>query len=159
MHDDPRDGTDFVVGVITERIEAHFGMPLDRLRDAVAADPAARPAATEVVSWHGLLVDAQAVLDRAENDLLAALDTQPSEVDDPTLGLAFRVDAAVSVRDGRAMVVRWLLDPDAHGQTGVAAQRLTRLRARTHQGPALPTSPAARPAVSAVAPAARRAPR
>ncbi len=153
MSDDISDGTEDVVGVLTERIEAHFGMGMDRLKAAVALAPTANPDATDVVKWHGLLVDSQTLLDRAEDDLLAALETQPSEVDDPTMGLAQRVNAAVTARDGRAMVVRWLLDPDAPGKKDLAAERLARLNRGVRKGPAVPTSAPHRPAV-APAPAA-----
>ena len=115
MPDGISDESEDVVGVLTERIEARFGMGMDQLKSAVAAAPTANPDATDVVKWHGLLVESQSVLDRAEDDLVAALQTQPSEVDDPTMGLAHRVNAAVTARDGRAMVVRWLLDPAAPG--------------------------------------------
>ncbi|MBB4984173.1 hypothetical protein [Streptomyces nymphaeiformis] len=158
MSDDIPDVGEDVVGVLTARIEAHFGMGMDHLKAVVTDDPAANPDVTDVVKWHGLLLDAQAVLDRAEDDLLAALETQPSEVDDPTMDLAHRVNAAVTARDGRALVVRWLLDPDAPGKKGLATERLARLRSRT--GPAVPTSPARRPAgvpVPAVARAGRAA--
>ncbi|MET9105016.1 hypothetical protein ABZX29_00320 [Streptomyces zhihengii] len=132
------DGAEDVVGLLTERIEARFGMDLDQLKVAVAAAPTANPDATDVVKWHSLLVEAQSVLDRTEDDLLAALQTQPSEVDDPTMDLAHRVNAAVTTRDGRAMVVKWFLDPDAPGKKDLAAERLARLRPRT--GPAVQTS-------------------
>ncbi|WP_406395072.1 hypothetical protein OG806_35625 [Streptomyces sp. NBC_00882] len=135
-----------VVRVLTERIEARFDMGMDQLKAAVAAAPTANPDATDVVKWHGLLVEAQSVLERAEDELLAALHTQPSEVDDPTMGLAHRVNAAVTARDGRAMVVRWLLDPNAPGKKDLAAERLARLRPRT--GPAVQTSAPNRPAGS-----------
>ncbi|MER7932963.1 MULTISPECIES: hypothetical protein [unclassified Streptomyces] len=138
MSDGITDDAEDVLGVLTERIEARFGMDIGQLKAATAAAPLANPAATDVVKWHGLLTEAQSVLDRAENDLLAALETQPSEVDDPTMSLAHRVNAAVTTRDGRAMVVRWLLDPDAPGKKDPAAERLARLRPRS--GPAVPTS-------------------
>ncbi|MFJ9712795.1 hypothetical protein [Streptomyces sp. NPDC101234] len=144
MSDGISDDVKDVLGVLTERIEARFGMDIGQLKAAVAAAPWANPAATDVVKWHGLLAEAQSVLDRAEDDLLAALETQPSEVDDPTMGLAHRVNAAVTTRDGRAMVVRWLLDPDAPGKKDPAAERLARLRPRT--GPSVPTSAPHRPA-------------
>ncbi|MYS36729.1 hypothetical protein K388_02737 [Streptomyces sp. KhCrAH-43] len=144
MSDGIPDGAEDVVGVLTERIEAHFGMGMDQLKDAVGAKPTANPDATEVVKWHGLLVQAQSVLDRAEDELLAALESQPSEVDDPTMGLAHRVNEAVTVRDGRAIVVRWLLDPDAPGKKGFSAARLARLRSRS--GPAVQTTAPRRPA-------------
>lgn len=147
MPDGISDESEDVVGVLTERIEARFDMGMDQLKAAVTAAPTANPDATDVVKWHGLLVEAQSVLDRAEDELLAALQTQPSEVDDPTMGLAHRVNAAVTARDGRAMVVRWLLDPDAPGKKDLAAQRLARLRPRT--GPAVQTSAPNRPASTA----------
>ncbi|MFD3910038.1 hypothetical protein [Streptomyces sp. NPDC058603] len=147
------DGTEDFVGVLTERIEAHFGMGIDQLKAAVAAAPTANPDATDVVKWHGLLVNSQAVLDRAEDALLGALEAQPSEVDDPTMGLAHRVNAAVAERDGRALVVRWLLDPDAPGKKDLAAEWLARLNRGARKGPAVQTSaphrPAAAPPVSA----------
>lgn len=127
MSDDISDGPEDVVGVLTEQVEARFGMDIERLQAAVALAPAANPEATDVVKWHGLLISAQMVLDRTQDDLLAALDTQPSEVDDPTLHLAHRVNAAVTARDGRALVVRWLLDPAAPGKKDRAAQQLARL--------------------------------
>src|SRR5205807_3153059 len=85
---------------------------------------------------------------RAEDDLLAALETQPSEVDDPTMDLAHRVNAAVSARDGRAMVVRWLLDPAAAGKQALAAERLARLSRSARKGPAVQTSAPIGPATA-----------
>jgi hypothetical protein len=146
MSDDIFDSTDEVVGVLTEQIEAHFGMGMDQLRAAVSAAPTANPAATEVVKWHGLLADSQSAVGRAEDALLASLDTPRSEVDDPTLGFAHRLDAAVKARDGRAQVVRWLLDPAAPGKQGLAAERLARLGRGARTGPAVQTSPPCRPA-------------
>ncbi|MDX2821049.1 hypothetical protein PV416_08085 [Streptomyces ipomoeae] len=145
MSDDIED----VVGVLTEQIERRFEMSMDELTAAVAAAPDANPEATDIVKWHGLLAESQAALGRAEDDLLAALQTQPSEVDDPTLDLAHRVNAAVTTRDGRALVVRWLLDPDAPGKKDLAAERLARLNRGSRRGPAVPTSaPVARPATA-----------
>ncbi len=128
--------------MLTERIEARYDMDMEHLQAAVTAAPAANPDATDIVKWHGHLVAAQAALNRAEDDLLTALETQHSEVDDPTMGLAHRVNAAVATRDGRAIVVRWLLDPDALGKKA-AAELLARLRPRT--GPAVQTSAPQRP--------------
>ncbi|MFF6882645.1 hypothetical protein ACFY9F_05605 [Streptomyces sp. NPDC012421] len=156
MSDDIPDVGEDVVGVLTARIEAHLGTSMDHLKAVVTDDPATNPYVTDIVKWHGLLLDAQAVLDRAEDELLAALQTQPSEVDDPTMDLAHRVNAAVTARDGRALVVRWLLNPDAPGKKGLAAERLARLRSRT--GPAVQTSPA-RPPAGVPAPAVARAAR
>ncbi|WP_371632192.1 hypothetical protein OG693_04375 [Streptomyces sp. NBC_01259] len=148
MSDDISDGFEDVVGVLTEQIEARFEMGMDQLKAAVATAPTAHPDATDVVKWHGLLADSQTALDRAEDDLLGALQSQPSEVDDPTMGLAHRVNAAVTVRDGRAMVVRWLLDPVAPGKQGLAAERLARLNRGARKGPAVQTSAPQRPAVA-----------
>lgn len=146
MSDGIFDDTNDIVGLLTERIEAQFGMTVDQLKKAVAAAPAANPDASSVVTWYGLLVEAQTELDDAENDLLAALETQPSEVDDPTMRLAGRVNRAVTLRDGRALVVRWILDPNAPGREDPAAARWAAIRART--GPALQTSAPPRPAAS-----------
>ncbi|MFB7013553.1 MULTISPECIES: hypothetical protein [unclassified Streptomyces] len=148
MSDEIVDGTEDVVGVLTEQIEAHFGMSMDQLKAAVSVAPAANSRATDVVKWHGLLTESQAVLDRAEDSLLAALETQPSEVDDPTMGLAHRVNAAVAARDGRALVVRWLLDPDAPGKKDLAAERLARFNRTARKGPAVQTSAPNRPATA-----------
>ncbi|WP_405889810.1 hypothetical protein OG427_07100 [Streptomyces sp. NBC_00133] len=139
------DGVDDVMGVITEQIEARFQMSLLELRQAVAAEPQANREATEVVHWHGLLVEAQRALEKAEDDLVGVLSTEPGELDDPAMDLAHQVNSAVSVRDGRAMVVRFLLDP---GKRGPGAWRGASPTAS--RGPALQTSPPARP----VAPAA-----
>ncbi|MEU4174795.1 hypothetical protein [Streptomyces sp. NPDC026589] len=140
MSEDMTDGLDDIVSVLTDRIETRFGMRLDLLRKAVAARPTAYPAATEAVTWHGRLVESQADLDRAEDALLAVLDTQSREIDDPALALAFQVDAAVQIRDGRAMVLRLLLDPDAPQKQGLAAQRLARLTRGDRTGPAVSAS-------------------
>lgn len=67
-----------VVGVLTERIAARFDMGMDQLKAAVAAAPTANPDATDVVKWHNLLVEAQSVLERAKDDLVAALQTSPA---------------------------------------------------------------------------------
>ncbi|MCZ4102373.1 hypothetical protein [Streptomyces sp. H39-C1] len=150
MSDDISDGSEDVVGVLTEQIAAHFGMDIEQLKAAVALAPTAHPEATEVVKWHGLLIGAQTALDRTQDDLLAALDTQPSEVDDPTLHLAHRVNAAVTARDGRALVVRWLLDPAAPGKKDRAAQRFARPNHAPGIGSAVqtraPHTPASAPA-------------
>ncbi|MFE9970202.1 hypothetical protein ACFYRD_05440 [Streptomyces hirsutus] len=145
------DDADDVVGVLTEQIEQRFSMNIETLKAAVTAAPDANCQATDVVRWHGLLTESQTVLERAGDDLLRALETQPSEVDDPTMDLAHRVNAAVSTRDGRAMVVRWLLDPDAPGKRGPAADRLARLNRSQRPGTAVPTRTAARPATALAA--------
>lgn len=142
------DGIDDVLEVITQQIESRFRMSLPELRQAVQAAPQANPEATDVVKWHGLLVESQTALERAEDNLLAALESRPSEVDDPALGLAHRVTVAVAARDGRATVVRWLLDPVAPGKQGLAAERLARLSRGARKGPAVQTSAPVRPATA-----------
>ncbi|GGT22278.1 hypothetical protein ACK389_10585 [Streptomyces antibioticus] len=138
------DGMEDVVGPITEQIVQRFGLSIDALKAAVEAAPNAHREATVVVRWHGLLTESQTALERAEDKLLAALDTQPSEVDDPTLDLAHRVDAAVTIRDGRAVALRLLLEPNTGGKQDVEAVRPTR------RGPAVPTNPPTRSARASV---------
>ncbi|MFH9084212.1 hypothetical protein [Streptomyces sp. NPDC017673] len=132
--------------MLTAQIKARFGMSIDHLKAAATAAPTANSDATDIVKWHGMLLESQATLDRAEDALVAALESQPSEVDDPTMELAHRVNKAVAVRDGRAMVVRWLLDPNTVGKHGLAARLLTRFGQR--QGPAVPTTAPPRPATA-----------
>ncbi|BDH15401.1 hypothetical protein HOK021_65800 [Streptomyces hygroscopicus] len=134
------DGIDDVMGVMTEHIEAHFDMNLAELQKAVAAAPQANREATEIVRWYGLLAESEKALERAEDELVAVLETQPIELDDRAMAMAHRVNAAVSARNGRAMVVQWLLDPDAYGKQGLAAERLARLSRGARQGPAVQTS-------------------
>ncbi|MFI1111016.1 hypothetical protein ACH4TU_24130 [Streptomyces physcomitrii] len=127
------------MGVITERIEDRFQMPLADLRRAVQAAPQANPEATTVVHWFGLLAETQQALDTAEDALVEALGTQPGDVlDDPVMELAHHVNAAVASRDGRAMVVKYLLDPNAPGKRGPGVWRGASQAAR--RAPALPTS-------------------
>ncbi|MEU9735246.1 hypothetical protein [Streptomyces sp. NPDC048002] len=147
MSDEISDGTVDVVDVLTEQIEARFGLSMEQLKAAVAAAPDANPDATDIVHWHGLLQESQTVLDRAEHDLMVVLATQPGPVADRTHALVRRVEAAVVTRDGRAQTVRWYLDPTAPGKQGLAAERLARLRA-TRRGPAVPTSAPPRPATA-----------
>ncbi|WP_420036058.1 hypothetical protein ACN2WE_30990 [Streptomyces sp. cg28] len=133
------DASEDVMSVITERIEARFQMPLADLRRAVETAPQANPEATTVVHWFGLLAETQSALDAAEDTLVEALGTQPGDVlDDPVMELAHQVNVAVAIRDGRAMVVKYLLDPEAPGKRGPGAWRGAPPEAR--RGPALPTS-------------------
>ncbi|MFI2204649.1 hypothetical protein ACH47Z_28455 [Streptomyces sp. NPDC020192] len=132
------DASEDMMGVITERIEDRFQMPLADLRRAVKAAPQANPEATTIVHWYGLLAETQDALEAAEDALIEALGTQPGELDDPVVELAHQVNAAVASRDGRAMVVNYLLDPDAPGKRGPAVWRGASPAAR--RAPALPTS-------------------
>ncbi|MER5567190.1 hypothetical protein ABT083_13400 [Streptomyces goshikiensis] len=133
---------DDVLGTFARQIESRFQMPLHHLRHAVTAAPQANPEATTVARWYGLLEGAQESLSTAEDHLLAALDRAPAgELEDPVMALADRVNTLVAVRDGRAMVVRHLLDDNAPGNR---AQGAWRGAART--GPAIATTPVDRPA-------------
>ncbi|MDT0382306.1 hypothetical protein RM572_26460 [Streptomyces sp. DSM 42041] len=123
MYEDAGD----VVGVLTGEIERLFDMRWDQLKDAVAAAPGVYPTATDVVTRHGDLIESQRALERAEDDLLAALQgTQAAPVDEATLGLAHRVNDAVAARDERAMAVTHLLDPSTAGTPGAAVDSRTR---------------------------------
>jgi hypothetical protein len=134
------DDADDVMGVITQQIEARFQMPLADLRRAVAVAPHASNDATVVVKWYGLLAEAQEVLEKAEDALVAALDRAPGDVlDDPVMELAHQVNAAVAVRDGRAMVVRHYTDPNSLGCKGPGAWRGA--DAAPRRSPALQTTP------------------
>ncbi|MFE4632266.1 hypothetical protein ACFRJ1_02650 [Streptomyces sp. NPDC056773] len=104
--------SDDVMGVLTQHIEAAFQQPLDDLRRVATATGRVHPA-TEVLHWYGLTAEAQAVVDRAENTLLAAIGPAPGELTPAQMAIAHQVNTAVAARDGRAMVLRHLLDPNA----------------------------------------------
>nr|WP_157169335.1 hypothetical protein [Streptomyces typhae] len=128
------------MGVITQQIESRFQMPLADLFRAVAKAPDASHDATAVVKWYGMLAEAQKALEKAEDNLVAALDHASGEVlEDPVMALAHQVNTAVSVRDGRAMVVRHYLDPDSPSRKGPGAWRGA--TAGPQRGPALQTAP------------------
>ncbi|MEU3975228.1 hypothetical protein [Streptomyces bacillaris] len=140
------DASEDVMSVLTERIEERFQMPLADLRRAVENSPQANPEVTALVHWHGLLAETQQALDTAEDALVEALGTQPADVfDDRVMELAHQVNSAVASRDGRAMVVNYLLEPDAPGKRGPGAWRGASPAAR--RAPALPTSPPTLPSV------------
>ncbi|MET9812369.1 hypothetical protein [Streptomyces sp. NPDC006355] len=140
---------DDVLGVLTEQIETRFQMPIAELRQAVSAAPQASPEAATIVRWHDLLSEAQQVLDGAEDVLAEALarhveavpDGEFVELPEHVMQLANTVNIAHTVRDGRAMTVRHLLDPQAIGnRTAVWRSPAPR------RGPALPTSAPSLPA-------------
>jgi hypothetical protein len=135
---------DDVIGVVTELIESRFQMSLPELRRAVVAAPQANPQASEVVHWHSLLAESQKDLEQAEDALVAELITEPGELDDSVMDLAHRVNAAVTARDGRVMVIRHLLDPPTPGRHVWRGSSPT-----ANQRPALRTSQPARPATPA----------
>lgn len=145
---------DDVLGVLTEQIQSRFQMPIAELCRAVAAAPQAHPDATTIVRWHGLLTEAQQVLDRAEDALAAALaqhvDTVPDgefvELPEQVMQLADMVNIAHTVRAGRAMSLAHLLDPQAIGNRGSGTWRGAAPAAR--RGPALPTAAPSVPATA-----------
>ncbi|RSS75533.1 hypothetical protein [Streptomyces sp. WAC06614] len=103
-----------VLGLFAARIEAQFGLAMPELTQAVHAAPQAHPGATQAVHWYGLLSQAQQVLERAEDTLVAALETAVGDqLDDPVMELAHRVNHAVAARDGRAITLRFLLQAPA----------------------------------------------
>ncbi|WP_327417568.1 hypothetical protein [Streptomyces sp. NBC_01233] len=104
--------SDDVMGVLTRHIEAAFQQPLDDLRQVAAAAGRVHPA-TGILHWYGLTAEAQTVVDRAENTLLATIGPAPGELTPPQMAIAHQVNTAVAARDGRAMVLRHLLDPNA----------------------------------------------
>ncbi|OAR22147.1 hypothetical protein A8W25_29560 [Streptomyces sp. ERV7] len=100
-----------VVALLGEAVEARFGLVLPELARRVQAAPEASPAATHLVHWYGLLAQAQEVLEKAEDALVAALETAVGEgLDDPVMDLAQQVNTAVELRDARAATVRFLLE-------------------------------------------------
>ncbi|MFD4829191.1 hypothetical protein ACFWPV_04940 [Streptomyces uncialis] len=140
------DESDDVMGVLKTRIEERFQMSLPSLGRAVTAAPHASAEAVAAVRWYGLLTTAQEALQRAEDALVTVLMTEPDgELDDPAMEVAHRVNAAVDLRDGRAMVLRFLLDPDAPGKHGPGSWRGSAPAPR--RGPAPTTTVPARPAV------------
>ncbi|MFF3556175.1 hypothetical protein ACFYXL_22535 [Streptomyces tsukubensis] len=143
MADEPDD----VMRVLTGQVEERFGMSVTSLRRAVAFAPHVSPAAVEVVRWHGLLTTAQSALERAEDALVGVLDTVPGDLaedHDRIMSFATRVNEAVDLRDGRASVLRFLLDPDAPATYGPAAWRGA-VPAHRQGKPALPTTTSALP--------------
>ncbi|MFF6783826.1 hypothetical protein [Streptomyces sp. NPDC012510] len=134
---------DDVLGVLTEQIETRFRMPIAALRQAVSTAPQASPEAATIVRWHGLLSEAQQVLDQAEDVLAEALarhveavpDGEFVELPEHVMQLANTVNIAHSVRQGRAMTVRHLLDPQAIGNRTAVWRSPTARRE-----PALPTT-------------------
>ncbi|MFD3760523.1 hypothetical protein [Streptomyces sp. NPDC058622] len=132
--------SDDVMGVLTRHIEAAFQRPVDDLRQVAAASGRVHPA-TEVLHWYGLTAEAQTVVDRAENALLAAIGPVPGELTPSQMAIAHQVNTAVAARDGRAMVLRHLLDPNArHVWGGERPQSRIASRASTALPPRPPAS-------------------
>ncbi|MFI6289359.1 hypothetical protein ACIBCM_32220 [Streptomyces sp. NPDC051018] len=154
------DEHDDVMRVLTGQIEERFGMSVPSLRRAVAFAPHASPSAVEVVRWHGLLTTAQSALERAEDALVGVLDTAPgdlSEDHDRIMFFANRVNEAVQIRDGRAKVLTFLLDPNAPSGSDPTVWRGA-VPAHRQGKPALPTAAPGLPSAPS-APARRGAAR
>ncbi|WP_069463562.1 hypothetical protein [Actinacidiphila rubida] len=143
---------DGVLEVLAAEVRERFGHSLGDLRTLTATEPHRVPGVSEVLRWFDQVTEAQKFLEDAENalvDVLATGDTAPLTEDQ--MVLAATVDAAVTVRDGRALVVRFLLNPDAPGkQDGRARGEALGVR----RPPALTTSMPPRSATSASASAA-----
>jgi hypothetical protein len=137
---------DGVLEVLAAEVRERFGRSLGDLRTLTATQPDRAPGAGEVLRWFDQVIEAQKFLEDAEDalvDVLAAGGTEPLTEDQ--MDLAATVDAAVTIRDGRAMTVRFLLDPDAPGKQNQAA-RGEALGVR--RPPALTTSMPPRPATA-----------
>ncbi len=140
--------SDDIVGVLTQRIEERFTMSVDDMRRAVTAAPGVLPDVEDVVRWHGYLVDDQKALETGEDALLDVLARVSGELDESAMALAHQVNALVARRDGRAMVLSSLLDPDVPGRRGPAVWRGATVKTRPitafQEGPlATPSRPAA----------------
>lgn len=143
---------DGVLEVLAAEIRERFGHSLENLRTLEATQPDRVPGASEVLRWFDQVTEAQLFLEDAENALVDVLVTAESApLTEDQMVLAATVDAAVTVRDGRALVVRFLLNPDAPGKKN-AAVKGEALGVR--RPPALTTSMPPRPATPASAPAA-----
>jgi hypothetical protein len=147
---------DGVLEVLAAEVCERFGRSLEELRALAAAQPERAPGASEVLRWFDQVTEAQQFLDDAENALADVLaDGGPDALTEDQMDLAHMVDAAVTVRDGRVLTVRFLLNPDAPG-TQNGPGRVEGLGVR--RPPALSTGMPPRPAApaSATAVGARR---
>jgi hypothetical protein len=115
--------TGSVLGVLTAEVQRRFGHTPEGLKQLVDAAPEQVPGGREVLHWYGLLTDAQEALEAAEHALMGVVDQGSGPLTENQMALAVRVDAAVTVRDNRAQVLRYLLDPDAAGKRGPVAGR------------------------------------
>lgn len=138
-------GADGVVEVLEAEIRERMGHSLEDLRSLVATQPERAAGAVEVLRWFDQLIEAQQFLDAAEDALVDVLATGSEPLTDDQMELARTVDAAVTVRDGRALVVRFLLNPDAPGKRAAAVQGEA---LGVRRPPALTTSLQPRPATA-----------
>ncbi|MFC9490078.1 hypothetical protein ACFTZM_28870 [Streptomyces hydrogenans] len=130
------DEADDVLQAVARQIEDRFGVPLGELRETVATARGASFLPTAVVRWYEDLEEAQDLLTSAENELVDALQSAPAgELDEQVMALAQRVDTALTIRDGRALTVRHLLE-----DYPLPEQQATS-RAARRTGPVLTTTP------------------
>lgn len=137
---------DGVVEVLAAEVRERFGHSLQDLRSLVATEPEQVRGAGEVLRWFDQLLEAQQFLADAEDALVDVLATGSEPLSEDQMELARTVDAAVTVRDGRALVVRFLLNPDAPGKRIGAAQGEA---LGVRRPPALTAGMPPRPAVAA----------
>lgn len=142
---------DDVLLAVARQIEDRFGVPLDELRETVRSSPAPSFLPSAVVRWYEELEEAQSLLASAEDDLVEALQRAPAgELDEEVMALAQRVNTALTIRDGRALTVRHLLD-----DYPLPPQPVTS-RAARRTGPVLATTPVPRTAAVPVPVRSRR---
>jgi hypothetical protein len=139
---------DGVLEVLAAEVRERFGHSLEDLRTLAADQLDQVPGASEVLRWFDQVTEAQQFLEDAEDALAGVLATAGTEpLTGDRMDLARTVDAAVIVRDGCALVVRFLLNPDAPGkESGAAKGEALGVR----RPPALTTSMPPRPAAPAV---------
>jgi hypothetical protein len=143
---------DGVLEVLAAEVRERFGHSLEDLRTLTATQPGQVLGAREVLHWFDQVTEAQQFLEDAEAALVDVLVTAGTEpLTEDQMDLARTVDAAVTVRDGRALTVRFLLNPDAPGKRAGAA---TGEALGVRRPPALTTSMPPRPAAPASAPSA-----
>ncbi|OII62155.1 hypothetical protein BJP40_03915 [Streptomyces sp. CC53] len=107
----PEEADDDVLAAVAHQIEDRFAIPLDALRETVRASPAPSFLPSAVVRWYEDLEEAQSLLATAEDELVEALQRAPAgELDEQVMTLAQRVHTALTIRDGRALTVRHLLE-------------------------------------------------
>ncbi|GAA3389035.1 hypothetical protein [Streptomyces roseoviridis] len=142
---------DDVLLAVARQIEDRFGASLDDLRVTVRSSPAPSFLPSAVVRWYDDLEEAQSLLTSAEDELVEALQRAPAgELDEQVMTLAQRVNTALTIRDGRALTVRHLLeDYPLPAQPAIS-------RAVRRTGPVLSTTPVPRTAAPVSVPVRSR---
>ncbi|MEC3997177.1 hypothetical protein VSR01_28215 [Actinacidiphila sp. DG2A-62] len=134
-----------MVEVLAAEVRDRFGHSVEDLRALVNSAPDRVRGASEVLRWFDQLTEAQQFLEEAEEALVDALVANGTDaLTEDQMDLARTVDAAVTLRDGRALVVRYLLDPDAPGKrTGAARGEALGVRRSAALSTSVPPRPAA----------------